>query len=98
LLFVSCFPAVGDLGQEFADVLDFGIGPGVNASTRDLYAIFWRRYFRKLNVSAKGDSCDSYLFSGFAGGVRFHSVSMLPIAWIQSQEIYVRMPQVLGAF
>ena len=27
---VSGFPAVGDLGQELADVLDFGFGPGVD--------------------------------------------------------------------
>jgi hypothetical protein len=36
---VTGFPAVGDLGQELADVFDFGLGPDVNGALSLLHRL-----------------------------------------------------------
>src|SRR5260221_3833413 len=51
---ISGFPAVGDLGQEFADVFDFGFSPGMN----DAFALpdadyFWSGYLADRDMVGK---------------------------------------------
>jgi hypothetical protein len=70
-LLVTGFPAVGDFGQELADMFDFFFGPGVVCSLACLQEAGGRDFFL-LNVAGKGLEADSEFSRCFGGGVQIH--------------------------
>ena len=55
---VTGFPAVGDLGQELADVFDLGEGPKMNAVAAQV-DYFWSWDLAFVDVAAKSNGADS---------------------------------------
>ena len=68
---VTDFPAVGDLGQEFADVLNFFFGPGMQARFTDGKDC-WGRNFLCSDVPAECHRVDAQLPGRLVRRERFH--------------------------
>ena len=71
---VTGFPAVGDLGQELADVFDFGLGPRVHDKFAELDN-FWSGHLPNCDVVAQSLGPDAQFFSGLPRG--YHSFSIV---------------------
>jgi hypothetical protein len=71
-LLVSGFSAVGDLGQKFADVFDFGVSPHVN-DTASHGDDFRRGDLSYRDVVGQSVIVNAQFFCRFAGGVLNHS-------------------------
>ena len=84
---VTGFPAVGDLGQELADVLDFGVGPAMKFVGANVEH-GWCWDFSISDVVRK--RCEMYAqpFGGFAGRDDFHFSTMYMIGKLGCQAIW----------
>src|SRR5262249_14912456 len=80
---ITGFPAVGDLGQELADVFDFGFGPNVDNATAH------PDNFRSRNLPHRDIVSQSFVTDVqspgcFASRMLIHSCSLSEIEWALS--------------